>query len=291
MKRVLALAGIVTVLTACGPAAPPAPSASPSPAITLPPERPGPGDHQLAIVHDGARRDYVLHAPPGYRPGTPLPLVLVLHGQPGTSADAARISGLSPLADTNGFLVAYPQGQGRKWDPGTAGDPASGDVGFVAALVDHLVSTWDADRRRVYVSGFSAGAALTYRLARELPGRFAAVAPVSGRMDTVAAWDAPLGPGNPVSVLTFQGGRDRLAPAWGQTNDSWRAAAGCAAPAVTPVGGARGRAERRTSACANSTEHVVYALPAMGHEWPTAQDHPVAAAELIVEFFARHHLP
>ncbi|WP_155370248.1 alpha/beta hydrolase family esterase [Catellatospora vulcania] len=291
MKRVLALLGIVTVLTACSPAAPTPPAASPSPALSLPPDQPGPGDHRLAIVHAGVKRDYTLHAPPGYQPGQTLPLVLVLHGRPGTSAGAAGQSGMSPLADRAGFLVAYPQGAGGSWDPGTAGDPASGDIGFIAALVDHLVSTWHADRKRVHVAGFSAGAAFSYRLARELPGRFAAIAPVSGRMDNVAAWTASLGAANPVSVVTFQGGQDILSPAWSTTNQSWREAAGCAEPVVTPIAGARGKAERRVSGCANGGEHVVYAIPAMAHEWPNSREHPVDASSLIAEFFARHSLP
>jgi polyhydroxybutyrate depolymerase len=291
VKRVFALLGIATVLTACSSPAPTPPAASPSPVISLPPDQPGPGDHSLAIVHGGVKRDYTLHAPPGYRPGTPSPLVLVLHGQPGNSAGAAGQSGMNPLADKGGFLVAYPQGQGGRWDSGTAGDPASGDVGFVAALVDHLASTWGADRKRTYVAGFSAGAAFSYRLARELPGRFAAIAPVSGRMDTVAAWTTPLGTANPVSVVTFQGGQDMLSPAWSSTNQSWREAAGCAAPVVTPIANARGRAERRVSTCANGGEHVVYALPTMAHEWPNAREHPVDASTLIADYFVKHSLP
>ncbi|GIF95926.1 alpha/beta hydrolase family esterase [Catellatospora citrea] len=290
MKRVLALLGIVTVLTACSPAAPTPPAPSPSPALSLPPDQPGPGDHTLAIGHGGVKRDYALHAPPGFQPGQSLPLVLVLHGQPGNSAGAAGQSGMSAIADKAGFLVAYPQGQGGTWTPGTAGDPTSGDVGFVAALVDHLVSTWHADRKRVYVAGFSAGAAFSYRLARELPGRFAAIAPVSGRMDTVAAWTGPLGTANPVSVVTFQGGQDMLSPAWSTTNQSWREAAQCAQPVVTPLANARGRAERSVSTCANGGEHVVYGLPTMAHEWPNSREHPVDASTLIAEFFARHSL-
>ncbi|GAA2373174.1 hydrolase [Catellatospora methionotrophica] len=291
MKRVLALLGIVTVLTACSPAAPTPPAASPTPALSLPPDQPGPGEHSLAIAHGGVKREYKLHAPPGYQPGSALPLVLVLHGQPGNSAGIEGQSGLNPIADKAGFLVAYPQGLGGKWDSGTAGDPASGDVGFVAALIDHLVSTWHADPKRVHVAGFSAGAAFSYRLARELPGRFAAIAPVSGRMDTVPSWTGQLGTANPVSVVTFQGGKDMLSPAWSTTNQSWREAAGCAEPVVTPVPGTQGRAERRVSTCANGGEHVVYAIGPMAHEWPNTREHAVDASTLIAEFFTRHRLP
>ncbi|MEV4411676.1 PHB depolymerase family esterase [Catellatospora sp. NPDC049609] len=289
MKRVIALAGIVTVLTACGSTAETPPTPPPAPEISLPAENPGPGEHAQAIVHGGVRRDYTVHAPPAYRPG--LPLVLVLHGQPGTSAEVAQRSGFNPVADRAGFLAVYPQGFGNRWDVGTVGDPGSGDVGFLAGLIDHLVSVWGADRARVYVTGFSAGAAFSYRLARELPGRFAAIAPVSGKMDPVPAWQSPLGPDNRVSVLTFQGGRDLIASAWSATNDGWRAAAGCGTPKLTTVRNARGVADREVASCANGTEHVVYALRTMGHEWPNAVEHPVAGSDLIWEFFSRHRLP
>lgn len=287
MKRLIALAGIVTVLTACGSttAAPPAPA--PSPVLSLPAERPGPGDHTLAMVHDGVRRDYTLHAPSAYRPG--LPLVLVLHGYGSDSAGAIRQSGMNAVADRAGFLAVYPQGLGGAWDPG-AGGPSGGDVGFLAALADHLVRVWGADRSRVYAAGFSAGAAFTYRLARELPGRFAAIAPVSGRMDNVPAWRTPLGAGNPVSVVTFQGGRDQMAGSWNGTNEAWSAAGGCGTPRATTVRNARGTAERREASCANGAEHVVYAIPTMAHEWPNATEHPVAGSDLMWEFFSRHRL-
>lgn len=289
MKRVIALAGIVTVLSACGSATPAPPSSpSASPALSLPAEQPGPGDHQLAMAHDGVRRDFTLHAPAAYRPG--LPVVLVLHGYGSDAAGAVRQSGLNAVADRAGFLAVYPQGLGGAWDPG-AGGPTGGDVGFLAALADHLVTVWGADRTRVYAAGFSAGAAFTYRLARELPGRFAAIAPVSGRMDNVPAWRTPLGAGNPVSVVTFQGGRDQMAGSWDGTNEAWSAAAGCGTPKAATVRNARGSAERRVATCANGAEHVVYAIPAMGHEWPNATEHPVAAAELMWEVFSRHRLP
>jgi polyhydroxybutyrate depolymerase len=288
VKRVLALLGTVTVLASCSPAAPTPPATSP--AVSLPAENPGPGDHALAMVHNGARREYALHAPAGYRPGTVLPLVLVLHGHPGTSADAARFSGMTPHADRRGFLVAYPQGAGGRWNPGPPGEPGAGDVGFLGALIDHLVTVWGADRSRVYVTGFSGGAAFSYRLARELPGRFAAIAPVSGRVDDVPAWrQTPLGAGDAVSLVTFQGGRDRLAPVFVRTNDDWRTAAGCGTAAVTPVGGTLGKAYRHVATCVGGTEHVVYDLPAMGHEWPVAATHPVDATALMVDFFLRHH--
>ncbi|UQX00790.1 hypothetical protein [Streptomyces sp. RerS4] len=43
-----------------------------------------------------------------------------------------------------------------------------------------LVDTWKADPRRIYATGISNGADMSFKLAVELPGTPAAIAPVSG---------------------------------------------------------------------------------------------------------------
>ncbi len=59
----------------------------------------------------GARtRSYWLHVPRHYAPGRPTPLVLAFHGGGGTGLGIQRSTGLSAVADREGFLVAYPQG-------------------------------------------------------------------------------------------------------------------------------------------------------------------------------------
>ncbi|GHJ50561.1 esterase [Catellatospora sp. TT07R-123] len=288
MKHFAVLLTLATVLTGCAATGePPTTAAPPSPAVSLPPEHPGPGGHDLALLHGGVRRDYRLHAPPGWTPGTVLPLVLVFHGQPGTGADAERISRMTPVADAKGFLVAYPQGFGERWNTSASG--GADDVGFVAALLDHLSRDWGADPKRTYAAGFSNGAAFTYRLARDLPGRFGALAPVSGRIETERDAAPPLA--TPVSLLTFQGSVDRFAGSWPGTNNLWRRLAACGEPAVRTLNGPHGKAHRYTAACAGGTEHVVYSVIDMGHDWPVGGDHPVDADTLIWDFFTHHPLP
>ncbi|MDI1461886.1 PHB depolymerase family esterase [Catellatospora sp. KI3] len=286
MKQFAVLLTLATVLTGCAATGTP-PAAAPSPAVSLPPEQPGPGDHDLALMHGGVRRDYRLHAPPGWTPGTALPLVLVFHGQPGKSTDAERTSRMSPLADTKGFLVAYPQGFGDRWNTSRTG--GADDVGFIGALLDHLVKEWGADPKRTYAAGFSNGAAFTYRLARDLPGRFGALAPVSGRNETEPDGAGPLAA--PVSLLTFQGSTDRFAGSWPGTNNQWRRLAACGEPAVQTLTGPHGKAHRYTASCGNGTEHVVYSVIGMGHEWPDGGAHPVDANTLIWAFFTAHPQP
>ncbi|MFE4309709.1 hypothetical protein ACFRR6_27055 [Streptomyces sp. NPDC056891] len=54
------------------------------------------------------------------------------------------------------------------------------DVGCIGAMTKRLVGTWKADPRRLYATGISIGADMSFRIAVELPGTLAAITPVSG---------------------------------------------------------------------------------------------------------------
>jgi polyhydroxybutyrate depolymerase len=257
MIRALSLV-IVALAAAC--------SSTPQPTgPALPPENPGPGDHSLAIRIDGQVREFVIHAPTSYSGADAYPVVLVFHGQPSNAAEIASTSKMGQTADSKGFLAVFPD-QFTK--------PSE-----VAALIDHLVAKWHADPKRIHATGFSRGAYLTYRLAHELTSRFGSVAPVSGD----GASDKPLAA--PISLLTFQGTRDRLAQGFTVDNNNWAKAAACKDEVVSTVPVGVANAHRYTSACAHGSEHVVYSVVGMGHEWPDG------ANELIWEFFVKHPLP
>ena len=92
-----------------------------------------------------------------------------------------ELSGLDATADRERFLVAYPDGLDGRWNTVLCCHDTD-DTGFVRALVDHARRRWGADPDRVYATGASNCAAMSYRLAAALPGVFAAIAPVSGAL-------------------------------------------------------------------------------------------------------------
>jgi polyhydroxybutyrate depolymerase len=247
------------------------------------------GDHTLYLNWQGVERTYEVHAPTRYRPQSAIPLVIALHGRPSSAAQLRRSTGLDAVADREGFLVAYPNGIDGQWNAlGCCGK--ADDVGFIRAVVDHLVKSWGVDRRRVYAAGFSDGARMSYELAVKASDAFAAIAPVSGGFDRGPAMnDTGYKPTAPVSVVAFTGNQDRIAEQIFYGISRWHRYVGCTAD--DPVWIDKNRTVNRTTAtCADGSEVVDYVINQMGHAWPAPSDHPAAidAGVVMWQFFARH---
>lgn len=147
---------------------------------------------QASFSHGGSLRNYSIHLPLAFyaQPGRRFPLVLALHGGGGTAADFIRLTHLNDKADSADFIVVYPDGLRnpsglRTWNAGNccamnAVIFKTDDVGFISRLIDTMVAGYRVDAKRVYATGHSNGAMLCYRLANELSGKIAAIAPNSG---------------------------------------------------------------------------------------------------------------
>jgi polyhydroxybutyrate depolymerase len=138
---------------------------------------------------DDGRREYRVHVPQA--PQSPMPVVVVLHGGGGNAEDIQAIVGMDALADTEGFLVVYPDGVGEKrlgqqmntWNGayccGKAVDEDVDDVAFLDTVLDDVAERYDTDPARVYMTGISNGGIMASRYGCERPDRVAAIAPVA----------------------------------------------------------------------------------------------------------------
>ncbi len=291
-----------------------------------------PGSRTIAITVNGLERTSIVHVPAGYNPQTPSPLVIMLHGGGGTARAASWESGWTAKADKEGFLVAFPNAMARDptrpgsfaanpqlWNDGSdrfyPGRVPPDDVGFIAALLDDLSARFAVDLRRIFVTGFSNGASMSFRVGAELPDRIAAIAPVAG-----ALWFDPpkfrqpvpmcyiTGTADPLNLI--EGGIPRLA---GGGSDSvrakpkppvrdsilkWARALGCPASAAS-TSDANGVRTETYHPCIDRAEVVYIAVDGLGHTWAGGRSmlperlvgktsNAIAATDVIWEFFRKH---
>lgn len=283
-------------------------------ASPLPAQTPGVEERRTVEV-DGGRRTYVLYLPSTYRRGGTLPLVLVFHGAGARGSGMARHTGFSRLAEREGFAVAYPDGLGRRWNDGRGVGGAQDDVGFVRALLDSLDRELGLDRSRIFATGISNGAMFSHRLACDLPGVLAAIAPVAGAVPGALVERCAAG-ATPVAVVAFQGTADRFVPyggggvafgrgavlSAGRSAGFWARVNGCdpdpvaGPPTDTVTDGTRVRQETYAG-CRENRSVVLYTIEGGGHTWPGG---PTAAGRVgrgsreidatgaIWAFFQRH---
>lgn len=125
------------------------------------------------------------YLPPGLKPGAPL--VVLLHGCRQDPAAYATGSGWPTLAARHGFALLLP-GQSRARNPmGCFSwfDPAAvaregGEGGSILAMVEYMLVTHALDRRRVFVTGLSAGGAMAAALLAAAPEVFAGGGIIAG---------------------------------------------------------------------------------------------------------------
>lgn len=176
-----------------------------------------PGLYRMSFEHDGETREAVVYVPEAYDPGTPAPLMLNFHGYGGTSEAHLQWADMRPLADQDGFILAYPQGSLMEGDPHwNAGldteenKSDADDFGFFELLLDELVYAYAIDTERVYAAGYSNGAMFAFALACYHSDQVAAVVSVSGAMLTET--EQRCEPTHPTSVLTLHGTDDSVLP-------------------------------------------------------------------------------
>lgn len=269
---------------------------------------------QIAVGQDVRR--YLLHVPPS-KSAAKLPLVVVLHGGGGNGRGAEKMTGFSEKADREGFLVVYPYGWGRfdetllTWNAGAccgrAMDENKNDVQFIRELVQAIRNQHNIDEKRIYATGMSNGAMMSYRLACEMSDVFAAAAPVAGALNTACS------PSNPVSIaivhgradqhVLYEGGapkamkdsHDRVDKPVSFAVDFFRKHNNCTEKQVTTSG----KLETRMFQC-QSAGLRVFSLEDEGHTWPGgkkgyfAADPPskeFSATDAIWEFFREHPKP
>ena len=290
-----------------------------------------PGNHSLAVNIGKTERHYIVHVPKGYDGQSPVPVVMMFHGGGGTGRAAMRETGWTKKADECGFLAVFPEASrpdsskpaNFRYNPQTWNDGSGrfrshvDDVGFISKLIEDLKTRFHIDSKRIFATGFSNGASMTYRLGIELSERIAAIAPVAG-----ALWIEDPKPHRPVPLLYITGAQDPLNPIDGgiprlaiggrglggrskppveEQIKKWARMLHCAKrPKV--IHDHDGVIGIRYGSCEDMSEAIFYTVDGMGHTWPGGfsilpeawvgkTSDKLKANNVIWEFFKGHPIP
>ncbi len=288
------------------------------------------GDHEIGLTVDGLSRRYIVHVPSSYDGTKPVPVVLMYHGYGGRAQGAMRDTRLPEKSESAGFLAVFPEGNApdpgkpgsffgnrQSWNDGTgrfhAGKKNIDDVAFTERLLDDLAARYKVDARRIYVTGFSNGSSMAYRIGAELSHRIAAIAPIASsgyRLDDLKlSRPVPLisihgvsDPLNPLAggLVVVKGTRDRKPPPRASI-DRWAAACGCPAQPSTSHD-EQGIRTIHFGPCGDGAEVVFHVVSALGHQWPGGEPSAfsdrdigpytdkINATDVIWEFFQKHAL-
>jgi polyhydroxybutyrate depolymerase len=291
-----------TATTAAAPVVGAAPTAEPT-AVSTAPARPSAGcstsgatapgaqpDQKMTV--DGVERTYRLYVPPAATTGTPMPVVLNLHGLTSNIDQESAVSQYEPLAVREGFVVITPQGLGQPSRWGFENVPGNPDLPFFEALLDQVEARVCVDTARVYSSGISNGGMMSSTLACQFGGRIAAIGLVSGIREPNGCTP----PDKATPVMVFWGTKDAVLPYAGglgaglmqvlglkapapsstenfgfppveQVVGEWATHDGCrVGPTVFPIGSEV--EERVWSGCADDAQVRFYVVADGGHNWP-----------------------
>ena len=258
------------------------------------------------IQYDGLTREYSIYVPASYDGTTSFPLLFNFHGGGGDIASQIAIADMSPIADTENFIVVYPQarqdpsdGNSFNWIPKVPG--TFDDVPFISSLIDTIAINYEIDQNRIYACGYSLGGDMSFELACKLNSRIAAIAPVARTMQ--ANPNSFCSPAHPTGVLTILGTDDITSPYNGiiylgieyylsaaATHMYWVTHNNCVTTAVVNI--VSPSVERYTWSTASGCAYVEeLKVIGGGHDWPGSFGNMTIDANIeIWQFVSRYDI-
>jgi len=147
------------------------------------------GYYSSDFIIDGIPRNITFYIPAGYGNKDIYSLVFVLHdaGETGKTVIKKYGDEFERLADSSISIIVYPDAVKGRWNTHIGNTPVSdsiNDVGFTNILIDYFVQRYNADAKKVLITGFYNGGDMCWRLGCEAHERIAAIAPFIASVTT-----------------------------------------------------------------------------------------------------------
>lgn len=286
------------------------------------------GNYSRSVTVGANVRNYLVHVPPSYSPGTGMPLVLNFHGGTGSASSQIIITGMNAKSNSAGFIVVYPDGYGntQTWNAGGCCGEAAffniDDVQFTRQMLDAIEEEFCIDTDRIYSCGHSNGGLMSHRLACELSDRIAAIGSVGAGIGDVHPSNNTVyytcSPPRAVPVMQIHGMQDGCYPYNGgygsgisntnfvsipHTVDDWITRNGCSGAYAQVYAYGNASCISYNSGCSGGSEVVLCTDTEAGHNWLGSPFYASSAMcggavttdinsnDMLWEFFSRHPMP
>ncbi len=124
-------------------------------------------------------RSYHIKAPDDWDGVTPLPVMLHFHGWGRQGTLIVKHGRISGATRKRGVLLLAPNGRGKTWD---FWDSDSADTDFAWDVIEDAAKRFPIDRSKIFVSGYSYGSAMAWRMACDRGQGIHALLAVSGTL-------------------------------------------------------------------------------------------------------------
>ena len=262
------------------------------------------GMKRCDLKHDNLDRFYYVYTPSNLDSNESIPVLFAFHGYGSSAMRHLNYTNYFPLADSNNFIVIYPQGAttatlSTHWNVGGWTSKSTiDDLDFVDTVISLLKDKIQIDETRIYSSGMSNGGYMGYHLACNLSSKFAAIASVTGSMtnDTFNECD----PTHPTPILQIHGLLDFIVPYDGNAGSKsipdvinyWVNYNSCNLDPETLIkyDDYSLVVYETYSNCLNDVNVKLILHPEMGHDWPSTQSYNVNASSEIWNFVSMFDL-
>jgi len=270
---------------------------------------------QNNIVVNKENRTFYIHLPLNYKKEKKYPLVLLFHGTVANANKIKNYTKFNEFADEKEIIIVYPEYTGN-WDWDLKSPEKTKEVKYITAVINYMEKNFNIDKKRIYQTGYSSGAEMSYILACSIPDKIAAFAPVAGNIRKTYVQGCYAKKPTPIMIIhgtedpyeKWNGNPAKEMLSVDDTLNFWKKRNGCSDK--QEESDFSQKADNNStkakmylnSNCKDNTEVSLLKIEGGGHTWPGAStserietflgktNYDINANDIIWDFFSRHSL-